>query len=585
MNRTQTTFASALLALTATQVLAQMPPHEADRDTRPDTWAATDGLGRRIDPANYPAARKDRFVGVFYFLWMQGGPKDKVFDITRLLAANSNRPAWGPESAFHWWGEPYFSYYRSDDAWVIAKHAQMLADAGVDVVFFDVTNAVTYDETLATVCETFEAVRARGGRTPQIAFITHAKSAKTIGHLYDTLYKPGLHKDLWFRWQGKPLLLGESAGLEANAKRFFTLRESWAWSSPEGWFKDGHDKWPWLDNTPQKYGWHDSPDKPEEISAAVAQHPVTPIGRSYHDGKQPPAPDARPEQGLYFAEQWKRALKVDPQFVFVTGWNEWIAQRTLVKPTGTPKRVGYEQLQPGGTFFVDTYSEEFSRDIEPMRGGHGDAYYYQMVEGIRRYKGVGPLPAASKPKTVQIAGDFDQWQDVTPNYLDDLSDTGHRDAKGYGDAGRLTNNTGRNDLDLARVTYDATKVYFYVRTREPLTRPQGFNWMTLLVRTTGRGWAGYDLAINRTAPKEGKTAIEKSADGRQWTSLGQADIRYAGNELQLSIPRDLIKSTGPVRFEFKWTDNGPIGQDPIAFIDQGDAAPNGRFNYRYDTGR
>jgi hypothetical protein len=34
----------------------------------------------------------------------------------------------------HHWGESAFGYYRSDDPWVLRKHAQMLSDAGVDVI-------------------------------------------------------------------------------------------------------------------------------------------------------------------------------------------------------------------------------------------------------------------------------------------------------------------------------------------------------------------------------------------------------------------------------------------------------------------
>ena len=52
-------------------------------------------------------------------------------------------------------------------------------------------------------------------------------------------------------------------------------------------------------------------------------------------------------------------------------------------------------LPAGETFFVDLYAQEFSRDIEPMRGGYGDNYYWQMVANIRRYKGVRPVPTAS----------------------------------------------------------------------------------------------------------------------------------------------------------------------------------------------
>ena len=66
-----------------------------------------------------------------------------------------------------------------------------------------------------------------------------------------------------------------------------------------------------------------------------------------------------------------------PKFVFVTGWNEWVAQRFS-------SFAGYT----APTIFVDLFSQEFSRDIEPMKGGYGDNYYFQLVNYIRKYKGV-----------------------------------------------------------------------------------------------------------------------------------------------------------------------------------------------------
>ena len=47
----------------------------------------------------------------------------------------------------------------------------MLADAGVDGIFFDVTNLVTYPESFQAVCQAFTDIRAQGGTTPQVAFL------------------------------------------------------------------------------------------------------------------------------------------------------------------------------------------------------------------------------------------------------------------------------------------------------------------------------------------------------------------------------------------------------------------------------
>ncbi|MGQ9731478.1 MAG: hypothetical protein ACUVX8_09430 [Candidatus Zipacnadales bacterium] len=130
----------------------------ASWDTFSDTWVATDALGREVpDYEECGPPREDKYVGIFYFLWLgphgydhstpvlpdQGvQPKTGMeykspYDITRILAGEQE---WGPWHAFHHWGRPLFGYYLSDDEWVIRKHAQMLTDAGVDVIICDVTN-------------------------------------------------------------------------------------------------------------------------------------------------------------------------------------------------------------------------------------------------------------------------------------------------------------------------------------------------------------------------------------------------------------------------------------------------------------
>ena len=417
------------LSITAVSVaLCVSASAQEPRDTRADVWPATDALGRVMPLHEQVGARKaDRAVGIFYFNWQASFGNKDVHDIAKILAANPGPPPWGPLQAPHYWSEPYFGYYRPDDPWVIRKHVQMLTDAGVDVLILDATNGYTYDAEREALCTVLEQMRGEGRRVPQIVMFAYAQHTKVVQHLWQTFYQPGKHRDVWFPWKGKPLLLTPSAGLSDEVKCFFTLRESWAWTRGQAWFGDGRDKWPWLDYAPQIPGWHEAPNKAECVAVATAQHATTNIGRSYHASRQPPPAEWHSDAGLFFHEQWHHALPQNPEFIFITSWNEWIAQRFV--SDGTMPFLG-RVLPAGETFFVDDYSPEFSRDIEPMRGGHGDNYYWQMAAGIRRFKGARPLPDASAPKTIAIPGDFAQWADVRPVYLDDLYDTAHRDHDG-----------------------------------------------------------------------------------------------------------------------------------------------------------
>ena len=395
-------------------------------DTQADTWVATDGLGRSLPGYEQAGPPRDgRFVGIFYFLWLGQHGTDGPYDITKILAAHPDAmttptsPPWGPLHHAHHWGESLFGYYLSDDAWVLRKHAQMLADAGVDVVIFDVTNQVTYRKCYEALGRVFSEVRRDGGRSPQMAFpCPFWDPLKVVSTLYKELYEPGLFPELWFRWKGKPLILADPDKVDPKLRDFFTFRKP----QPD-YFQGptGPDQWGWLEIAPQ-HVFRNAAGEAEQMTVGVAQNgsgkrlcafsePNT-YGRSWHAGAKDPRPDAV-NYGLNVTEQWERALKIDPQFIFITGWNEWIAGRF----------AEFNKVRLP-VMFVDQFTQEYSRDIEPMKGGHADHYYYQMVSYIRRYKGVRRPPAARGPRMIAIDGRFDDWADVQPEYRDDRGEIG-----------------------------------------------------------------------------------------------------------------------------------------------------------------
>lgn len=123
--------------------------------TLASSFPATDSLGRKLPTSEEVGApREDRFVAMFYFMWhyQHLNEQGDVYDISNILAEhpeainNANHPAWGPLHHYHHFAEPLFGYYRSTDEWVFRKHAEMLADAGVDAIIFDTSNGPTYKE-------------------------------------------------------------------------------------------------------------------------------------------------------------------------------------------------------------------------------------------------------------------------------------------------------------------------------------------------------------------------------------------------------------------------------------------------------
>lgn len=561
----------------------EVPPPSHPADLQSDSWVAVDALGRPLPGyGEVGALESHRMVGIFYFLWLSQHSQTGPWDNTQLLAANPTNPAWGPEHHFHHWGESETGYYRSDDPYVIRRHASMLVDAGVDVVIFDVTNAFIYEDNYKKVCAVYMQIRAEGGRTPQIAFLAHSSPVTTVNKLYDRFYSLGLYQDLWFYWKGKPLLLTDTTvTYSAEVAGFFSMRHSWAWGST------ALDTWNWLDHYPQHYGWHESSSRPEQISVSVAQHATTSIGRSYFGGSEPPVDQyhltGMEEYGYCFDEQWSRAHAVDPEFIFVTGWNEWVAQRFI---TDTARPFAGGTIPAGGTYFVDAFNMEFNRDIEPMKGGTTDSYYYQLVSNIRKYKGVRPPSVAGASHAIAIDGSFDDWLPVESVYYDTYGDPVSRDWRGWGDSGvTYTNHTGRNDILQSRATFDAADLFFHVETAADLTPCTDPHWMELFIDTDqnhSTGWEGYDFRVVGHASNG--TAVVEQFSGATWASVGSAAFHASGNRMELALPRALVgETTLPLEFDFHWADNVQAENDIAEFSISGDSAPNRRFNYRYST--
>ncbi|MEC5144791.1 Glycoside hydrolase [Chitinophaga sp. 180180018-2] len=553
---------------------------------------ATDALGRKLPTYEEAGPLKsDRFVGMFYWTWhAEMARKLKPVNTTAFLQqhpgalANFNDPAWPKKDVQFFWNEPLFGFYSNLDKWVVWKHAEMLADAGVDMIMFDCTNGdLVWKSAYVRLCEVFSDARKNGIRTPQIAFMlpfgATEGSKSAINQLYNDLYKPGLYKDLWFMWKGKPLIMAYEENIDnPDIKNFFTFRPG------QPVYNKGpqrNDHWGWLEIYPQHGFAKDANGTFEQMTVGVSQNwtkanglsamnaPGS-FGRSYTDKHgQDPRPDAH-NYGLNFQEQWDHALTQPVQLIFVTGWNEWVAGR-------------YDTWQGQPNAFPDEFDTERSRDIEPMKGGHLDNYYYQLVSNIRRFKGMPAPEKVSPEKSLQIDGQFSDWQDVLPRYTAHKGSTLHRDADGYAGT-HYINNTGRNDIIAARVARDKKYVYFYVETAENLTPANSPRWMRLFIdtdRNKKSGWEGYDYVINRVTPGK-KAILEKSIRGWNWKKVAEIDYQYTGNQLELRIPRKLLEGKeSHLNFEFKWSDNMQQEGDVMDFLVNGDAAPSGRFNYLY----
>ena len=211
--------------------------------------------------------KKDKFVTMFYWTWHQGNDDTtttvkNITEIVRehpLAMKDYNHPAWGKQKpGFFFWEQPLLGYYKTTDPWVLRKHAEMLADAKVDAVFFDCTNgSLTWVDSYEALMKTWNQAQKDGVDVPKIAFMLpfgySDYSLTSLRQLYRDVYKPGRYKDLWFMWKEKPCIMAYPDNLtdsreDREIAEFFTFRPG----QPD--YVNGptrENQWGWLENYPQ----------------------------------------------------------------------------------------------------------------------------------------------------------------------------------------------------------------------------------------------------------------------------------------------------------------------------------------------
>lgn len=549
-------------------------------------FSGADELGR-ILPSYHEVGspRADRHVGMFYFLWQgdKASPTSarrwdlsEMFEETPEIFPVFDHPEWGGGYAtYYYWGKPIYGYYRGDDYWVHLKSVQLLTDAGVDFLVIDATNRLTYAQPSDALMRAMEHVRSQGKNPPKIVFYTNTRSGEGMQEIYENHYKEGApyrYPDCWFYLDGKPLIIGKSEEAEGHEYAdFFTIRESQWPNEPEK-----VNGWPWIEfQRPQKVYTNHRGER-EIINVSASQHPNLAAsmggsafydrpgnwGRSFRNGS-PGNPAEDLPYGYNIQEQWDYAISQNVPFVFVTGWNEWIAGKW--RPTTGDLNHSY---------FVDQASPEYSRDIEPsFTAGLRDNYYMQLVSNIRRYKGMEPT--AKLDDRQEITGWAD-WNHVDVLYKDYIGDVLHRRHPGAQTEPEVmyVNETGRNDFESLKVAVGEENLYFYAQTVEEITPESGDNWMTLWLNVDEShetGWNGYDFRVVRGGQ------LQRFVNG-YWADLGEVAYQVEGTRLMVTIPFSHIAL--PVqggKLAFKWSDNMQKS-DALDWYINGDAAPGGRFS-------
>ena len=569
--------------------------------------AGTDDFGRVILPVD-GKVNKDRYVGMFYFLTLgQHTNHSGIYDVNKITYEGTYNKAFTryntpitPVGSAHFWGEPVWGYYNSGDTWVMRKQIEMLTMAGVDFLVLDTSNNVLYENVTAKLFEILKEYQDAGWDVPRVMYYLgkHDLGAdmQVIKQVYKIFYESDTHKSLWFTPNDpeKPMIVApdnviaslrsSSNAQEKALAEFFDFRVTqWPIAAPvnEPVYEYGA---PWISfeypQTPQE-GW---------INVSIAQHVSVCMtdtkssrGRGWYPtekvkGQWKGKNDHENwRQNLNYQAQWNTVLEMTPEqrakdarFVFLTGWNEWVAEKL---------RRG-----DGDYFTVDTFNAEYSRDIEPSRSsGMKDYAYFQTIMNIHADNYAPAVhyeyPAATPDITKDDAA---VWQSAV-TYRDFTGECADRNFKAMAGDIVYKDTTGRNDIDTISVLRNEQYLYFRISCAEDITAySEGdTGWMNLWIKTadaSGDLLCGYEYVINRQVV--GNVSAVQNAKGE---SVGEADVNVFGKVMIVRIPLDAIGlDKNDYALEFKVTDNvQDMENDPLNLYSTGDAAPIGTLNFSF----
>ena len=564
-----------------------------DAEYTVNSLSATDALGRYFAPT--AEEQKDKYVGMFYFLWLgqhQGAGQNGIYNITELLE-NDPDSLWdisasnkiSPVGTYHHWGEPLFGYYNSADEWVIRKHMEMFTLAGIDFLCFDTTNGHIYADVALKVLAVLEDYRQQGWDVPQVMFYTNSNSIPSMQNIYSQIYLAhSEYENLWFAPHGKPMIVGTLNPMIEDYDENLNPIIKEEYQTLYNYFEIKDSQWPNENNTekPNGFPWiefsYPQYNHNGIVNVSVAQHTTVRMsnqgdgnwGRGWnHETME--NDESLGRSGINYATQWKTVLnnKDEVEIVHITGWNEWIA-------------IKMQDPHLNKSFFVDTFNENYSRDLEPMKGGYGDNFYLQTMDNIRKFKYTESAHYDYQKITPEsISSKI--WDDAA-TFLDFVSDCKDRDSEGYY-KNYYSDATGRNDIAKVQVAHDSENLYIRITCAEDITAHDGSdeNWMNVYIGTQGKDYkyGDYQYIINRK-PQGNKTSVEQFVSMTEFRSKKEAELSIDGKMMMLTVPLSALGlSQDSCHIMLKVADNVVRTEDFSNFYTMGDSAPFGRISYTY----
>ncbi|MHB1462913.1 MAG: glycoside hydrolase family 71/99 protein [Armatimonadota bacterium] len=319
---------------------------------------------------------------------------------------------------------PLVGFYQTADENVLRQHIIWMIEAGTDIIQCDMSNniwdAKTWDERSGMsdnlifvnglMMETLAKMRDEGIDVPKfiaLSGVNNTPNALTVingqlNHLYQSYINNPRFSDLWYRYEGKPLIviLDPPSFLKDKLDKTdprWTIKPCNVHMEKFSWQRDiGY--WSWMDTDATLV--RNSKGEAEQITASV--------GCFTEKGWKDPLTRGR-RGGATLVEDWALVMKDRPRFVNIHQFQEFAGQIEGEGSGGNPD------------MYVDSYSVDLSDDLEPVsltapgyRGNGGWGYYYLNLNKAL----VDMLRQKTPETTVLVVAKPDRRHEVSGNSME-----------------------------------------------------------------------------------------------------------------------------------------------------------------------
>jgi hypothetical protein len=325
------------------------------------------------------ALSQTRTIGMYYAVW-HCPSKAGTYDLSKILDSGGSL---GPLNSYHWWQQPQAGYYcLSENDALLRQHATQLKEAGIDYIYVDITNWYDFansDRSVEMVTTPFESLlrvwtEMGAANVPKVVpWVKVAPQAFAAPNkdMIEYVRSKMVGSPLALMYNSKPVVfIAPYDGQYATTK---IAQYATSLHTINMWTQDPNDgnpnDWAFISHCQDFFGFKNARGLVPCNQAGSSDGQQISVVPAFAKNWISYASTAVPKfHGATFLWQMEAARVSGRQYITITGWNEWVVQRTSWKDYGD-------------RLFTDQYDQEYNRDLEPASRS-GDLYYQLLKRSV-----------------------------------------------------------------------------------------------------------------------------------------------------------------------------------------------------------